>query len=73
MDSNAKKLVIAVVALVLAGVVVAWQLGVFSGGGSSTPTSEDVQETYTPEEVEDLQDDTDPNTRTLPPPPPKPR
>ncbi|HVZ94952.1 MAG TPA: hypothetical protein VG797_10625 [Phycisphaerales bacterium] len=45
MDKNAKKIVIVVVLLAIAGVVTAWQMGLF-GGKSSTPTApvtEDVK------------------------------
>ncbi|XVJ60539.1 MAG: hypothetical protein HEQ23_14530 [Tepidisphaera sp.] len=36
-EADKKKLILAVVLLVLAGLVIAWNLGLFSGG-SSTPT-----------------------------------
>jgi len=72
MDKNALKIVIAVVVLLIAGIVVAMQLGVFSGGGNAATTGEDWSD-YTPEDLEDLQDEAPPGERVLPPPPRKPR
>lgn len=42
-EADKKKLILAVVLLVLAGLVIAWNLGLFSGG-SSTPTPPPVTE-----------------------------
>ena len=42
MDKNNIKIVIAVVCLLIAGIVVAWQVGLFGGGSSSSRPSQDV-------------------------------
>lgn len=71
--SNGVKLVVVVVALVAAGAVIAWQMGVFGGGG---PGIEEAPEGFYDEGLpEDIAEETEglneDGERPLPPMPPK--
>jgi len=74
MDKNGAKVAIIVVLLIVAGVIFAWQFGLFSGGGEATVPTAPPDEVYDEETYDEATDSVgEDGVRPLPPMPDKPR